>query len=402
MAIMDEYITKLNSLRFNKMYLNDFFLTWEKTRDELEAVFTVAEALKSLRVNNISTRIFDSGLGISLFRDNSTRTRFSFSSACNLLGLEVQDLDEGKSQIAHGETVRETANMISFMADVIGIRDDMYIGKGNKYMHDVVEAVDRGHKDGVLEQRPTLVNLQCDIDHPTQCMADTLHLINEFGGIQNLKGKKVAMTWAYSPSYGKPLSVPQGVIGLMTRFGMDVTLAYPKGYEVFEDVKQVAAQNAKQSGGSFKVTNSMQEAFKDADIVYPKSWAPFAAMQERTELYGKGDTAGIKELEKRLLAQNAKHKDWTCSEELMKTTKNGSALYLHCLPADISGISCKEGEVDASVFDRYRDPLYKQASWKPYVIAAMIFLSKCRNPQEVLMKLESQGKERIVTGGCTL
>lgn len=402
MAIMDQYVAILDALRFNKMYKNDFFLTWEKTQDEIEAVFTVAEALKTLRVNNISTRIFDSGLGISLFRDNSTRTRFSFSSACNLLGLEVQDLDEGKSQIAHGETVRETANMISFMADVIGIRDDMYIGKGNKYMHDVVNAVDQGYKDGVLEQRPTLVNLQCDIDHPTQVMADTLHLINEFGGIENLRGKKVAMTWAYSPSYGKPLSVPQGVIGLMTRFGMDVTLAYPEGYDIFDDVKQVAAKNAAESGGSFQVVNSMQEAFKDADIVYPKSWAPFAAMQERTELYGKGDTAGIKELEKRLLAQNAQHKDWTCSEELMKTTRDGKALYLHCLPADITGISCKEGEVDASVFERYRDPLYKQASWKPYIIAAMIFLSKCRHPQEVLMKLEENGKERIMTGGCAL
>ena len=110
-----------------------------------------------------------------MFRDNSTRTRFSFSSACNLLGLTVQDLDEGKSQIAHGETVRETANMISFMADVIGIRDDMYIGKGNTYMREVSRAVQTGYEEGVLEQRPTLVNLQCDIDHPTQCMADMLH-----------------------------------------------------------------------------------------------------------------------------------------------------------------------------------------------------------------------------------
>ena len=132
--------------------------------------------------------------------------------------------------------------MISFMADVIGIRDDMYIGKGNKYMHDVVDAVTEGHKDGVLEQKPTLVNLQCDIDHPTQCMADMLHIINTFGGVENLKGKKVAMTWAYSPSYGKPLSVPQGVIGLMTRFGMDVVLAHPEGYEVMPEVEEVRRQ----------------------------------------------------------------------------------------------------------------------------------------------------------------
>ena len=237
MKTLQDYIDKLNKLNFKDMYEGDFFLTWEKTDDELEAVFTVADALRYMRENNISTKVFESGLGISLFRDNSTRTRFSFASACNLLGLEVQDLDEGKSQIAHGETVRETANMISFMADVIGIRDDMYIGKGNAYMHEVVDAVKQGNKDGILEQKPTLVNLQCDIDHPTQAMADMLHIIHEFGGVENLKGKKIAMSWAYSPSYGKPLSVPQGVIGLMTRFGMDVVLAHPEGYEVFPKLR---------------------------------------------------------------------------------------------------------------------------------------------------------------------
>ncbi|MGL4736657.1 MAG: knotted carbamoyltransferase YgeW [Cellulosilyticaceae bacterium] len=394
MSCIGEYIEKLNGLEFGDMYQNDFFLTWEKTDDELQAVFTVADALRALRKANISTRIFDSGLGISLFRDNSTRTRFSFASACNLLGLEVQDLDEGKSQIAHGETVRETANMVSFMADVIGIRDDMYIGKGNTYMREVAHAVEEGHKDGILEQRPTLVNLQCDIDHPTQSMADLLHVIHEFGGVENLKGKKVAMTWAYSPSYGKPLSVPQGIIGLMTRMGMDVVLAHPEGYEVMADVEEIAKANAQASGGSFTKTNSMAEAFKDADIVYPKSWAPFAAMEKRTQMYAEGDDAGIKALEKELLAQNAQHKDWECTEALMATTKEGKALYMHCLPADISGVSCEQGEVAASVFDRYRDALYKEASFKPYVIAAMMFLSKVKDPQAVLSKLEEQGKDR--------
>ena len=384
----------LEKLDFSRMFEGDFFLTWEKSQDEIEAVFTVADALRHLREHNVSTKIFDSGLGISLFRDNSTRTRFSFASACNLLGLEVQDLDEGKSQIAHGETVRETANMISFMADAIGIRDDMYIGKGNAYMHQVVDAVTEGHKAGALEQKPTLVNLQCDIDHPTQCMADMLHIIHEFGGVENLKGKKIAMTWAYSPSYGKPLSVPQGVIGLMTRFGMDVTLAYPEGYEVMDGVVEVAKANAETYGGKFEITNSMADAFRDADVVYPKSWAPFKAMEERTELYANGDMDGIKALEKRLLAQNAEHKDWTCSEELMQTTKDGKALYLHCLPADITGVSCEAGEVDASVFDRYRDPLYREASFKPYIIAAMIFLAKVKDPVSMLKKLEKDAKER--------
>ena len=394
MSNVKQFTDVIGQLKLDKMYEGDFFLTWEKSFDEIKGVFAVADALRHLRKNNISAKIFDSGLGISLFRDNSTRTRFSFASACNLLGLEVQDLDEGKSQIAHGETVRETANMISFMADVIGIRDDMYIGKGNTYMHNVVNAVTEGHRDGVLEQKPTLVNLQCDIDHPTQVMADTLHLIHEFGGIENLKGKKVAMTWAYSPSYGKPLSVPQGVIGLMSRFGMDVSLAYPEGYEVMDDVVELAKRQSAESGGSLSVSHDMKEAFRDADIVYPKSWAPFKAMEERTELYGNGDLEGIKALERRLLAQNANHKDWECTEEMMKLTKGGKALYLHCLPADITGVSCEAGEVAASVFDRYRDPLYKQASFKPYIIAAMIFLAKVKDPAAKLLELEARGALR--------
>ena len=377
------------------MYLNDFLLTWEKTDDEVQASFLVAEILRGLRQKNISSWVFDSGLGISLFRDQSTRTRFSFASACNLLGLEVQDLDEGKSQVAHGETVRETANMISFMADVIGIRDDMYIGKGNTYMREVARAVNEGYLEKVLEQRPTLVNLQCDVDHPTQTMTDMLHLINYFGGLGNLKGKKLAMTWAYSPSYGKPLSVPQGVIGLMTRFGMDVVLAHPEGYGLMPEVEAVANANADKTGGSFRKTNSMAQAFEGAHIVYPKSWAPFEAMQKRTKLFGDGDLDGIKALEKELLEQNAQHKDWECTENIVATTHEGSPLYMHCLPADISGVSCEEGEVQASVFDRYRVPMYMQASYKPYIIASMILLSKVENPADILSQLLASGTARI-------
>ncbi len=387
---------RLKKLDFREMYNNDFFLTWEKSNEELESVFVVADILRSMRENNISTRIFDSGLGISVFRDNSTRTRFSFASACNLLGLEVQDLDEGKSQIAHGETVRETANMISFMADIIGIRDDMFIGKGNAYMKEVSNAVQEGYADGVLEQRPTLINLQCDIDHPTQCMADLLHLIHYFGGVENLKGKKLAMTWAYSPSYGKPLSVPQGVIGLMTRMGMEVVLAHPEGYDVLPEVEEVAKVNVEKNGGSFTKTNSMKEAFENADIVYPKSWAPFEAMEKRTELYSKGNITGIDELEKEMLKENARYKDWECNEKMMELTKDGKALYLHCLPADITGVSCEIGEVGESVFNRYRELLYREAGFKPYIIAAMMFLSKVKDPISVFEKLLEEDKPRFI------
>ncbi len=392
---IQKMIGALAGKKTKKMFMNDFLLTWEKSDDEIAATFLVADILRGMRESNISPRVFDSGLGISLFRDNSTRTRFSYASACNLLGLEVQDLDEGKSQVAHGETVRETANMISFMADVIGIRDDMFIGKGHTYMQQVAAAVQEGFEDGVLEQRPTLVNLQCDIDHPTQSMSDALHLINLYGGAENLRGKKVAMSWAYSPSYGKPLSVPQGIIGLMTRFGMDVVLAHPEGYEMMPEVEEVARANAVKSGGTFTRTNTMAEAFADADIVYPKSWAPFAAMEKRTVLYEQNDAAGIKALEKELLKQNGEFKEWEATEELMATTKQKKAMYMHCLPADITDVSCKTGEVAATVFDRYRVPLYKEASYKPYIIAAMIFLSKFKNPADKLGEILKKAPQRI-------
>lgn len=387
-------ITDLSHLQFD-MYGKDFLLTWEKSDGELQATLETARILRGLYKNNISTQVFDSGLAVSNFRDKSTRTRFSFASASNLLGLTVQDIDEEKSQIAHGETVRETAVMISFLTQIIGIRDDMYLGAGNKYMREVAAAVEEGYREGTLMQRPTLVNLQCDIDHPTQSMADLSYLREYFGDLDQLKGKKIAMTWAYSPSYGKPLSVPQGIIGLMSRCGMDVSLAHPEGYDLIPDVVDVAKKNAAQSGGSFQVVTSMEEAFKDADVVYPKSWAPYKVMEERTNLLYAKDYKGLDDLEQRCLENNAKFKNWECTEQLMEVTREGRALYMHCLPADITDVSCKEGEVSEAVFEKYRIDTYKEASWKPFIIAAMMFLSKFQDPAATLRQLLNEKKQRV-------
>jgi knotted carbamoyltransferase YgeW len=389
---MLQSIQKLNA----SLYGKDFLLTWDKSVDELKLVLQTAELLKKLYEQNVSLRVFDTGLAISNFRDNSTRTRFSFASASNLLGLAVQDLDEGKSQIAHGETVRETANMISFLTQMIGIRDDMFLGAGHTYMLEVAEALDDGFKQGVLPQRPGIVNLQCDIDHPTQSMADLCWLKEHFGSLDALHGKKIAMTWAYSPSYGKPLSVPQGIIGLMTRFGMDVTLAHPQGYDLIPDVVALAGKQAQENGGSFKQVATMEEAFADADIVYPKSWAPYQVMQKRTDLLNANDKEGLKVLEKACLEQNANFKNWECDEAKMKLTKNGKALYMHCLPADITDISCKAGEVSAKVFEQYRIPTYKEAGYKPYVIAAMMFTNRMKDVVGTLADLMKYPMERML------
>jgi len=379
----------LTSIRWNELdhYGRNFLLTWEKSRADLEATLKVAEIFRALHRQGKSFRQFDTGIAVSIFRDKSTRTRYSFASAADALGLSVVDLDEEKSQIAHGETVRETANMLSFLTRVVGIRDDLYIGQGNTYMQQVAEALDLGFSEGTLHQRPGLVNLQCDIDHPTQSMSDLAMLCRHFGSLENLKGKKIAMTWAYSPSYGKPLSVPQGIIGLLTRFGMEVTLAHPEGYDLLPEVVTLAGQQAEASGGKFELTHSMEEAFQGADVVYPKSWAPFAVMQKRTRLLSEGDRRGLTELEQEGLAQNRQFSSWECNESKMALTKNGRALYMHCLPADISGVSCEQGEVSAGVFEQYRPQTYLEASYKPFIIAAMTFLMTVPNPKNQLMSL---------------
>jgi len=386
-----EFLSNLKS----DLYQKDFLLTWEKSRDDLLAILEIADILKDMRQANISPRVYDSGLAVSVFRDNSTRTRFSFASAANLLGLAVQDMDEQKSQIAHGETVRETANMISFLSDFIGIRDDIFLGEGNKYMREVSAALDEGFNAGVLPVRPGIVNLQCDQDHPTQSLSDLLHLKHEFGSLEALKGKKIVMSWATSPSYGKPMSVPQGIIALMTRFGMQVELAYPEGYSLIPEVVDSARVFATQSGGSLHINHSMEDAMKDADIVYPKSWAPYHIMVQRTELLKNKDTKGLAELEKQALENNARFKNWEYTCEMEKLTKNGNALYMHCLPADISGVSCAKGEVEAGVFEKFRLKTYLEAGFKPYIIAAMMFAYKFEDPANALKNMITMGSKRV-------
>jgi len=376
-------------------FSKDFLLTWEKSKTEIQALLLLTDLFKKMHGDGVSYKVFESGLAVSIFRDKSTRTRFSFASAANALGLTVSDLDEEKSQISHGETVRETANMISFMSDIIGIRHDMFLGEGHKYMQEVAQAVQAGYSEGILHQRPSIINLQCDVDHPTQSISDLAMLKNTFGGLENLKGKKIAVTWAYSPSYGKPLSVPQGSLGLLTRFGLDVTLAHPEGYDLLPNVMALAKKQAAGSGGTFKVVNDMESAFENADIVYPKSWAPFKVMEKRTELLKGGQSQALQSLEQEALINNARFTDWECSRGMMDKTADGKALYMHCLPADITGVSCEQGEVSADVFEQYRRQTYEEASYKPFVIAAMMFLSRLDQPLEKLAQILHESTARL-------
>jgi ornithine carbamoyltransferase len=213
-----------------------------------------------------------------------------------------------------------------------------------------------------------LVNLQCDVDHPTQTLADLTWLRERFP--EGLAGRKIAVTWAYSPSYAKPLSVPQGLITLLTRFGADVRLAHPAGYPLLDECVASARRSTATAGGSFRLVDSMDEAFDGADAVYPKSWGPRELMLERVEANRSRDPARMREIERRALERNASHRDWICDERRMALTSGGRALYMHCLPADIGA------EVSPGVMKRYALDVARQANHKLYVVMALLAVAK--------------------------
>ena len=206
-----------------------------------------------------------------------------------------------------------------------------------------------GPPDGVLEQRPTVVNLQCDIDHPTQSMADLLHLVSESRRAwRSSRGKKIAMTWAYSPSYGKPLSVPQGVIGLFTRFGMDVRLAYPEGYALMPDVVEKARRSSpRRRAGASASARSMEEAFDGRGHRLPEELGAVLRHGGAHRPRGVRDQQKLEELEKRCLAEQRAVQGLGVHREAHGRRPRTARLYMHCLPADITGVSCGEGEVAA-------------------------------------------------------
>jgi N-acetylornithine carbamoyltransferase len=189
--------------------------------------------------------------------------------------------------------------------------------------------------------------MQCDVDHPCQTLADLMTLREVLG--QDLQGKKLAVSWAYAPSYAKPMSVPQGLIMLMTRFGLHVVLAHPPEYQLMAEPLHFANENAKKSGAHFELVDSMDEAFEHADIVYPKSWGiktMFHQPQEALEI-------------------SKKYTDWICDERRMRLAKK-NALYMHCLPAD------RSFEVTDSIIDGDQSVVYQEAENRLHTAKAIM------------------------------
>ncbi len=344
---------------------------------ELLTLAGLAERLETLDRAGRSLAFLPGQLAYALFFDNSTRTKSAWAGAAARLAMAPVIVDGSSTQVAHGETAAETGAMLGMNAHALGIRHDLILGEGTGFMREVERGIDEYLEATGAERTVPVINLQCDLDHPTQTLADLLYLRERLEG--GLAGRRIAVSWAYSPSYAKPLSVPQGLITLLCRMGAHVRLAHPEGYALLDEPMAAAARNAAASGGSFALVDSMDEAFREADVVYPKSWGPLSLMRERLAANRASDRAAFLDIEARALAQNARHRDWICDERRMGLTAD--ALYMHCLPADIGA------EVTPGVMEAFRTSLARQANKKVYVIAALLAAAKVPDLEARLCRL---------------
>jgi len=361
-------LARLDGAALDALHGRSMLLTQDWSTPEIETLCTLAETLQQLDAVGKVPPLFAQQLFWALFFDNSTRTKSSWAGAAARFGGAPVIVDGSSTQVSHGETSVETGAMLGMNAHALGIRHDLILGEGNRFMRDAKQGIDDYLAATGDERVVPVVNLQCDVDHPTQALADLLWLRERFP--DGLAGRTITMSWAYSPSYAKPLSVAQGIVTLMTRFGANVRLAHPDGYQLMDEPLAAARANAEASGGSFEVMHDMDAAFVDADVVYPKSWGPFDLMTERVAANRAKDTEAMRDIEQRALERNAAHTDWICDEKLMEITREGRGLYMHCLPADIGA------EVSAPVMEQFRVDLAREANKKVYAIMALLAAAK--------------------------
>ncbi len=331
--------------------------TQDLSRDEIELLLATTTELKEKFHRGEPTLLLSNQTAFLLFFDKSTRTRNAFEAGMTQLGGHAHFLDADVTQISHGETPADTGKILASMGHGICIRHDLVLGEGNRYMRELAAAID-----------VPIINMQCDVDHPTQTLADLQTIRETFGN--DLAGKKIAVSWAYAPSYAKPLSVPQGLITLMTRFGMHVSLAHPPGYNLIERTVETARANAAESGGTFEIVDNMDAAFEDADIVYPKSWGVFDLMMERQAAKTQAD---IDDNQRACLAMNHQYKDWICDDRRMRLAKK-SAIYMHCLPAD------RGAEVTDSVIDGPQSIVFQEAENRLHTAKAIMACTMRERP----------------------
>ncbi len=322
----------------------DFITTQEWSLQELNAVFELAFDLKDKFYREIPTPYLQDKTLFMIFFDPSTRTRNSFEAGMTQLRGHAHDLTPDKLQISHGENAKDTAEVLSRYGHAIGIRFCSY-GEGNRYIREVARWA-----------KIPVINMQCDIYHPCQIMADLMTIMEKKG--RNLRGLKLGVSWTSAPNYVRPLSVPQDLILTMPRFGIDVTLAHPPEFELMPGIVEQAKRNAQEAGVKFEISHDMEDAFRDADVVIPKSWGPLVHTQDKQE--------GI--------ALIKKYPSWRCDSRMMGLTKPDS-LYMHPLPAD------RGYEVTDEVIDGPHSVVYDEAENRLHVQKAILVLTVAGGPE---------------------
>lgn len=301
------------------------------SKEEVETVLEVAFDLKRKRALNELTPILRDKVLAMLFFFSSTRTRGSFEAGMAHLGGHAAFIESKTTQISHGDTPKEIGEIFGRYFDGIAIRHVDW-GIGNKYLNDVAKA-----------SRVPVLNMQDEIYHPFQCLADLMTIIEKKG--RDLRKKKMVVSWAYAASYQKPMSVPQSLILQMPRFGLDVTLALPPEFKLMPEIMAQAEEQARKFNTKFEVVDDMEKGFKDADIVYAKSWGAMLTTTDQEE--------GARIIKK--------YESWITDERKMKLAKP-DAIYMHPLPAD-RNIEVTDAVIDGPnsvVFDEAENRMHAQ------------------------------------------
>jgi len=317
----------------------DMITTQEWTKDEIETVIDVAYDLKRKRALGEPHALLRDKTLAMLFFFTSTRTRGSFEAGMAQLGGHAAFIDSETTQISHGDTAKEIGEIFGRYFDGIAIRQCDW-NFGNQYIREVAKA-----------SRVPVLNMQCEVYHPFQILADLMTIMEHYGR-EGIKGKTINVSWAYASSYQKPISVPQSLILLMTRFGLNVRLTHPPEYKLMPDIVDQARENAKKAGSSFEILHDFDEGFKGADILYPKSWGALMTTTDDQE------SANI----------GKKYTDWITDDRWMALA-NKDAIYMHCLPAD------RNIEVTDSVIDGQQSVVYDEAENRLHVQKAVMALT---------------------------
>lgn len=316
----------------------DLITTQDWSKEEIETLIDVAWDLKRKRALGEPHALLRDKVLAMLFFFTSTRTRISFEAGMAQLGGHAQFIDSTTTQISHGDTAKEIGEIVGRYTDGIAIRQCDW-GFGNQYINEVAAA-----------SRVPVLNMQCDVYHPFQILADLMTMMEKFG--RDLRGRTINVSWAYASSYQKPISVPQSLVLLMTRFGMNVKLTHPPEYKLMPDIVEQAKENARISGGALDVIDDFDEGFKGADIVYPKSWGSWLTTEDNDE------SAEI----------GKKYTNWITDDRRMALAKK-HAVYMHCLPAD------RNIEVTDSVIDGPQSIVYDEAENRLHVQKAAMALT---------------------------